>query len=253
MLAIVDLTDSRERIFEKFRKHEILISRADIEKTQPVFIMKAHRKYTDFSLLEKIIRKYGKAVFLNNIIPEGLEYLSFKEYVLPLKMLVKTAAEFYKLRPKYGRNLSVGIFDKPACACEEAASLCRFVRCVRVVTDKTETYEKCADRVYKDCGAGMLVSRKRFTANGCGLIIAVDDKCINDIYFGKAVVYRKFSNNNDVSELNECRDSVILPLSDSLEIDRFTLLCALYEECGYRQGGIPLFSGTDIFKEKTNT
>ena len=77
MLAIVDLTDSRERIFEKFRKHEILISRAVIEKTQPVFIMKAHRKYTDFSLLEKIIRKYGKAVFLNNIIPEGLEYLSF--------------------------------------------------------------------------------------------------------------------------------------------------------------------------------
>ena len=104
-----------------------------------------------------------------------------------------------------------------------------------------------------DCGAGMLVSRNRFTANGCGIIIAVDDKCINDVYFGKAVVYRKFCNNNNVSELNECRDSVILPLSDSLEIDRFTLLCALYEECGYRQGGIPLFSGTDIFKEKTNT
>lgn len=253
MLAIVDLTDSRERIFEKFRKHDIIINRLDIEKAQPVFVIKAHRKYTDFFLLEKIIKRYGKAIFLNNIVPEGFEYLSFKEYVLPLKMLIKTADEFYKLHPKYGRKISVGIFDKSACACDETASLCRFVRCVRVITDKTELYEKCAERVYKDCGAGILVSRNRLTANGCGLIISVDDKCVNDIYFGKAVVYRKLCNNNDVSELNEYRDSAILPLPDSFGIDRFTLLCALYEECGYRQDGISVFPGTDIFKEKTNT
>lgn len=253
MLAIVDLTDSRERIFEKFRKHEIIINRVDIEKTQPVFVIKAHRKYADFSLLEKIIKRYGKAIFINNLVPEGFQYLSFKEYELPLKMLIKTAAEFYKLRPKYGKTISVGIFDRSACARAETASLCRFVRCVRVVTDKTEIYEKCAERVYKDCGAGMLVSRNSLTANGCGLVIAVDDNCINDIYFKKAVVYRKYSNNNGVSELNEYRDAAILPLPESFGIDRFTLLCALYEECGYRQGDISVFSKTDIFKEKTNT
>ena len=249
MLCIVDLTDNRNRFFERFRKHNIDFKRAEINGSQPVFLIRSHSRYSDFSALKNVISRCGKALFVNGHIPDGFETLAFKAQVLPLKMLVETAVGYFKLLPRSSQKITVTVFDKNACACSETAALCRYVRSVRIITDNIKAYKKCASAVFESCGACMFVSGSSYAANKSDIVIAADDLMLQNIEFSKAVVFKKHTQKPNVYELNDCRKSIEIPGLNDAGIDNFTLMCALFEECGYKLNSIPVFYGAEVFKK----
>ncbi|MBQ7595905.1 MAG: hypothetical protein IJU45_04485 [Clostridia bacterium] len=214
-----------------------------------MLLIKSHGRYSDFDTLKKTIIRCGKALFINGYVPDGFDELKFNAHILPLRMLVKTAAEYFKLLPKASQKIVVSVFDKTGCACDETEQLCRYVRSVRVITDNIKAYEKCAEVVYKSCGACLLVSGIKYTANKSDVIITANDTPIGDIEFKKAVVYKKYTENTNIYELNECRKTVEIPELNYVKIENFTLMCALNEECGYKLNPIPVFYGAEVFKK----
>lgn len=250
MLSIVVFSSGGRRFFCRRKKRAITAAKTDIPAAEPVFVIKAGEK-ADPQRLRSVIKRYGKALFAGGRVPDGMEDLCFHASALPLKMLVKTAADFYSLQPKSRRSIVLSVFDDRAAACNEVSELCRYVRRVRVVTSKTAAYEECARGVFESCGACLMVSVSRYTAQKSDLIISLDDRALDGIDFKKAVVYRKMTDLPDVLELNRSFAGYDDDRFADFISDRFTLLCALYEECGYKIRKIPVFSCHDAFKELT--
>ena len=247
MLAVVDLTDKRKRLFERFRKHGIDIERLYIDGAEPVFLIRAHREYTDFSRLRPVIESCGKAVFLNNEMPDELADLQFQPYALPLKMMVKSAADHFKKQPKSSCRVTLSVIDEFAQACKEVSLAVRYVRCVRVITSKGGRYEQTAQNLFNQCGASLMISDDLNTANGSDYIISYDDRYLNDIEFKYGMVYKSNLRLRNVVQM--CGSEVITDFHcDAVgESDKFQFLCALYEECGYKADPIPSFYPAHIF------
>lgn len=53
MFVIIDMSDDRKRIFEKYRRHDIEIKRFDVKGCAPFFCLKAHRRFYDAEEIKK--------------------------------------------------------------------------------------------------------------------------------------------------------------------------------------------------------
>lgn len=245
MFVIVDMSDNTNRLFEKHRKHPVSVNRVDVMGCAPFFTAKAHCKYTNTADLEKVIRRYGCAIFSSGNVPLELKSLCFTPQVLPLKMLVKTAARYFMNADSTAKKATVTVFDPSAKACDEVSRLCTSVRYVRVVTKKTAVYEKLSNEVFNECGAVLCVTENPQTAQGSDLVIALNSKMIDSVEFKNAVVYKKTTPRRGVTELSKCRIKHLLPACAKGFDDDFLILSALYETCGYKIDNIPVFSGSE--------
>lgn len=244
MFVIVDMSDNRKRIFEKFRQHEIELSRQDVKGCAPFFIAKCHRNYTDYDELKRIISRYGVALFSKEIVPkEQLASLQFVPAVLPLKMLVKTVSEGYALQ-KARCNRTVTVIDPNGGACDEVASLVRNVRYVRVVTSRSDRYSLAADKIFDFYGITIDVSDKISTSYGSDIIISLDDSAFDGIDCGRIICFRRKTSNKNVFVVNQCELKYDRFNSEDFGIDSFVFICALYETCGYHLHQIPVFKDT---------
>lgn len=241
MFVIVDFSDERKRRFEKHRKHIIETKRCDIFGGAPFFIASAHRVYFDRAELEGIIKQCGTAIFRDGIVPDGFEKHRFSPSVLPLRMLVKSAAEFFSGAPPAARNKTVCVADRYAYAAEETAELSHHVRFVRVITDRADVYYAVQREVYRSCGAVMSVSADRNLTYGSDCVMALSDVDFDPLSVPFSFVYRKHSHCDSVFTAKE---SSFLPSGfekETVGIDKMEFLCALFETCGYKITEIPVF------------
>lgn len=246
MFVIIDMSDDRKRIFEKYRRHDIEIKRFDVKGCAPFFCLKAHRRFYDAEEIKKTVGRYGLAVFAHDIpIPHELSDLEFKPYTLPLKMLICSAAAYYGSLGEKQRRECVTVIDKRAKCCDVIWTLANNVRYVRVITDKAEKYEDACRKIYEKCGAAVSVTDKLASAYGSDMIISVDNSEVKDFDCGKIMVYKKTAEQKNAYSFSSCR--TVYPGFDCERagVDSYLLLCALYETCGYRPEGIPLFDGFD--------
>lgn len=191
MFVIVDLSDERKRRFEKYRKHIFETKRCDVMGSAPFFIAKGHRQYFDFAELEKIIKRCGTAIFKDGYIPDGMEKYSFVPSVLPLRMLVNTAVEYFRENPSAGRNITVSIVDEFAFAVKEVTALSQYVRFVRVITKRQDLYSFAELDAYSSFGVVLLTGKSDCIARGSNLLISLNDGNFNPQDVENALVYSK--------------------------------------------------------------
>lgn len=241
MFVIVDFTDERKRRFEKHRKHIIKTKRCDIFGGAPFFTASAHKIYFDRAELEGIIRQCGTAIFRGGAVPDGFEKYCFTPSVLPLRMLIKSAAEFFSGVPPAAKNKTVCVADRYAYAAKETAELSRHVRFVRVITARADAYYAVQKEVYNSFGAVMCVSEDANLAYGSNCVIALSDGDFDPLSVPLSLVYQK---NSHCDSVFAARASSFLPSGfeeATAEIDKLEFLCALFETCGYKIPEIPVF------------
>ena len=241
MFVIVDLSDERKRRFEKYRKHIIETRRCDVFGSAPFFIAAGHGVYFDRAELENIIKRSGTALFRYGRIPAGFEKYSYSPSVLPLKMLVRTAALHFREAPVKSRNRTVSVFDRYAFAADEVEELSEYVRFVRVITDRPDVYYASQQRAYKACGAVITVGSERELAAKSDCAIALNDEQFDPLCVKAALVFSKNSACDNVFEAKNSSYTLKEFEEESAGIDRFLLLCALFETCGYKISEIPIF------------
>ncbi len=156
-------------------------------------------------------------------------------------MLVKSAAEFFSGAPPAVRNKTVCVADRYAFAAAETAELSRYVRFVRVITDRTDAYYAVQKEVYRSCGAVMSVGTDRNLAYGSDCVLALSDSDFDPLSVPFSLVYQK---NSACDSIFTVRESSFLPSEFEKEtagIDKLEFLCALFETCGYKIHEIPVF------------
>lgn len=250
MFVIVDLSDERNRRFEKYRKHPLTVRRCDVMGCAPFFTVDGHGKYFDREELRKVISGYGSAIFRNGKVPEGFEDCVFLPSVLPLRMLVKSASEFFREQPKRKRNMKICIFDKYAHASEEAAELSEFVRFVRVVTDRADLYHAAEREAYEKFGAVITSGSSAGLSGGCDCVIALND---SEFIPESAEFSLVFSKNSASDRVYAVREKPEPPqkFEDKLNgIDPYEFYCALFETCGMRIGEISAFNDVKTVLDK---
>ncbi len=244
MFVVVDMSERKKRIFEKFRSHQIELKRYDVKGCAPFFVAHCDSNYTDFNELKKIISRYGVALvpdnacFKNELLP-----LVFNPCSLPLKMLVKTVGEFLNQRGGYC-DMAVTVVDPTAVACEVLYILARVVRYVRVVTSRLDRYQNWADKIFSDYGISIEFSENISSAHKSDVLIAVDDRCLDSVECGLVICHKKTTDNKNVIALCESDLSYHRFDCEQYGIDNFTFFCALYETCGYYLPKIPVFKDT---------
>ena len=253
MFVIVDFSDERKRRFEKHRKHIIKTKRCDIFGGAPFFTASAHKIYFDRAELEGIIRQCGAAIFRDGAVPDGFEKYCFTPSVLPLRMLVKSAAEFFSGAPPAVKNKTVCVADRYAYAAKETAELSRHVRFVRVITGRADAYYAVQKEVYNSSGAVMSVGEDANLTYGSDCVIALSDGVFDPLSVPLSLVYQK---NSHCDSVFAARASSFLPSGfeeATAEIDKLEFLCALFETCGYKIPEIPVFSDAKLTLFKTFT
>ncbi len=247
MFVIADMSDERKRIFEKYRKHEIILHRHDVKGCAPFFVAECHKKYTDLNELKSIVERYGVALFPDKAdIPQIMKPLSFEAEVLPLKMLVKTVGD-YLSKSKSHFDITVSIIDPGAKCCDVICEIASKVRFVRVITNRCDRYDICIRQIFNSLGIRIEVTDDISSANGSDAVI-----CINDSQALRTDCKKVICFNKTCEEMNS---TVLLETDARYEkfdssiygISPFRLLCALYETCGYHLTKIPLFNAEDIF------
>lgn len=241
MFVIVDLTDEKNRRFEKFRKHTIETRRCDVFGGAPFFVAKAHGVYFNKDDLEGIIKRCGTAIFKCEKIPDGFQKYRFTPQVLPLRMLVKTAEEFFKEANVSVRNSTVCIVDNLAYAIEDTISLSRYVRFVRVITKRPDVYLAAQREAFSKFGAVLTVGEDNSLAIKSDCAIALCDDEFDPLTVKCALVYRKKSACDNIFQPKT--SGFLPPIYDkeAVGIDSFELLSALFETCGFKIGEIPYF------------
>ena len=242
MFVIFDMSDDRKRIFEKYRKHETVIKRHDVCSSAPFFVARAHRLYPDFEELRQIAVRYGCALAADDIcLPASFDSLMFTPQILPLRMLIKSAAQ--ALSQKSKSNISVTVIDKNAKATGDIEQLVPLARSVRVITAKPAAYDETVSSIFNTLGAVVILSDNYSTCYGSNLIIAPDDRELDGFDYGKIIVYKKYSSQANVTSLNKCAFKYRGFDSEEYGVDSCLFLCALYETCGYRLNQLPVFEG----------
>lgn len=248
MFVVIDMSEDRKRIFEKFRKHEIELKRYDVKGCAPFFVAKCHRNYTDFNELKQIVSRYGVALFSKEEHLSGeLVYLQFTPEVLPLKMLVKTVGEYFSFN-KVMCNKTITIVDPKARACNELKLVAQKVRYVRVITSRFDRYRFIADEIFESYGISIDLCEKISTSYGSDIIVTLDDTPFADFDYGTVICFKKHTNNKNVVMLDQsdlCYDKFDC---NAYGIDKFTFISALYETCGYHLPQIPVFNDKDKLK-----
>lgn len=253
MFVVIDMSDEKQRLFEKYRKHEISLKRYDVRSATPFFVAKCHKKYTDFNELKRIINRYGVALFDEKTeIPELLKELAFEPSVLPLKMLVRTVSEYFAGQ-KSRCDLSVAVIDVSAKVCDVLPLLARQVRYVRVITSRADKYDLCADTIYKTLGISVEISDDLISAASCDIIISVDDKQSDFFTDAKIICYNKTTQKSNVFSLKDSQISYDKFDCDKYGINKFTFICALYETCGYHLKEIPVFKDISTIDKALKT
>ncbi len=241
MFVVVDMSDNRKRIFEKFRQHEIELKRHDVKGCAPFFVAQCHRNYTDFDELKRIISRYGVA-----LIPQDerllveLGSLVFEPTVLPLKMLIRTVGE-YLIRNKDKQNIIATVVDDNARACDMIQFLACNVRHIRVITSRFDRYNLIAAELFASYGINLELSEDISSAYGSDVIVSLNDKLFGGLDYGNLVCYKKYSENKNVFVLDKCNLSYDKFDSERYGIDKFTFVSTLYETCGYYLPKIPAF------------
>lgn len=253
MFVIVDLTDERKRRFEKYRKHIIETKRCNVMGGAPFFVAKCHRQYFNRAELERIIKRCGAAIFKDGIIPDGFQKYSFTPSVLPLRMLVNSAAEFFKENPSAGRNMTVSIVDESAVSQKEVVALSQYVRFVRVITNRPDLYFSAELEAYNSFGAVLLVSKSVAAVKDSNLLIALNDEIFTPQEVKNAIVYSKKSYCENVFSAKESSFVLSEFEKETLGIDKFCFICALFETCGYKIQKIPTFCDAKSILYKTFT
>lgn len=244
MFVIVDMSDNRKRLFEKYRRHDIETKRFDVKSCAPFFVAKSHREYTGLELLKETVKRYGFALFPDKEKPpQPLEELTFTPHVLPLKMLIKTAANHYGALKSAQQKVTVSVVDKMGKASDMIGELASAVRYVRVVSAKTKLYESVSQKIYERCGAVVMVTDNFSTIYGSDIILSVDDKGLENFDVGTIIVYQKYSNLKNVHVMNNTSINYAKFDSESLGVNKYRFICALYETCGYRIYDVPIFEG----------
>lgn len=245
MFVVVDVSDNRKRLFEKYRSHEIQLKRYDVSGCAPFFVAKCHRRYTDFDDLIKTISRYGVALISEgDDLEEKLSSVLFSPSVLPLKMLIRTIGEHF-LRQGGKNNQTVTVVDRAAKGCETLPVLAKSVRYVRVVTSRFDRYESCASEIFSSYGISIDLSDDLATAYGSNVIISLNDNGLEDFDCGKIICYKKLSRQRNVFELTSCDLDYKKFDCKAYGIDPFTFVCALYETCGFSLPQIPIFKDID--------
>lgn len=253
MFVIVDMSDKRKRIFEKYRRHEIELKRHDVCSCAPFFVAKGHRDYTDYNELKKIVECYGVALFAKGFeVPDILAPLEFYPTVLPLKMLVKTVAEYFSKQQEMS-DLTVTVVDKSAKAGDILYLLAKNVRYVRVVTSRMDRYGFFAEKIYNSMGISVELTNDLSHAYGSDIVISTDDKNLEHFDKCKIISYKKHTDNPNVFALS-CSDLSYGKFnSEEYGIDKYLFICALYETCGYHLKEIPIFKDISTLDEVINT
>ncbi len=241
MFVVIDMSNNKKRLFEKYRYHEIELERHDVPLSAPFFVAKCHKKYTNIQQLKRIVECYGCALFpQSSEIPNEIRELQFKPETLPLKMLIKTVAEHFSKQQELF-DTSVSIIDKSAKAGDMLHLLSKHVRYVRVVTNRPDKYALFADNLYSSMGISVEITSNILSAYSSDLVISLNDLHLDGFDKSKILVYEKSTQNKNVFCLNKC-DSVYPDFdSKKYNIDSFLFLCALYETCGYRLPYLPSF------------
>lgn len=246
MFVIIDMSDDRKRIFEKYRRHDIELKRFDVKGCAPFFTLKAHKVYYDTKEIRKTVERYGLALFSHETsAPTELSDLEFKPYVLPLKMLICSAAAYYGYLDKEQRHACVTVIDKRAKCCDVIELLANNVRYVRVITDKADKYESVCRMIYEKSGAAVYVTSELASAYGSDMILSVDNSEICDFDCGKIMVYKKTAEQKNAYSFSHCKAAYPNFDCEKAGVDSYLLICALYETCGYHPNGVPLFDGFD--------
>ena len=242
MFAVVDLSDERNRRFEKYRKHPFTVKRCDVFGCAPFFTVEGHGRYSDFGELGRIISRIGTAIFKDGNVPEGLEKCVYSPTVLPLRMLVKSVSEYFREQSTTGRNRKICVVDEKAYAAKEVTELSRYARFVRVVTGRRDTYSAAEQEAFKSFGAVITAGENRNLVCGCDCVIALSDRSFNPSSAELSLVYSKTAACDNVFAVKEC--STLPEISDKAPagIDRFEFYCALFETCGLRINEIPVFN-----------
>ncbi|MCQ2480197.1 MAG: hypothetical protein MJ120_06095 [Clostridia bacterium] len=253
MFVIVDLTDEKIRRFEKYRKHIIETRRCDVFGGAPFFIAKAHGVYFDHDELEGIIKRCGTAIFKENKIPDGFQKYRFTPQVLPLRMLIATATDYFRKVSAGERNRTVCVMDKLAYGLEDTVNLCRYVRFVRVITERPDVYLAAQRESYLKWGAVMTVGTDRSLSAKSDCVIALSDTEFDPLSVKFAMVYEKKSACDNVFAPET---SGFLPPNfkdEAAGIDSFELFSAIFETCGYKIEKIPYFYDAKSILFKTFT
>ncbi len=244
MFVIIDMSENKNRIFEKWRKHEIELNRFDVASAAPFFVLKANKKYTDIARVKSLVECYGSAIFAKGYeIPTQLRELEFQPSVLPLKMLIKTVADYF-LRQEAMGEVSVSVVDEFAKAGDMLQYLAKSVRYLRVITSRPDRYELYSNKLYSSLGISVELSGDLMSAYGSDVIISLDDTKLEDFNKSKIVVHKKLSSNRNVYCLDKSDLKYKFFDCTRYGIDEFYFLCALYETCGYRIKDIPNFINT---------
>ncbi len=251
MFVIVDFDDNRNRRFEKYRKHIIETKRCDVLGGAPFFIARAHDVYYDKQELSEIIRQCGTAIFRNGKIPCGFEKYKYSPSVLPLIMLVRSAAQFFEEQPLAGRNLSVSVVDKNGYAAEETVHLSRFVRFIRVATGRPDMYYRAEQEAYRTFGAVITSGSDISLIYGSDCVIALSDNELCASGAKCCLVYLKSTMCDNVFALQKSTFEYNGFENETAGVDRFEFLCALYETCGMKIKEKPIFSETKSILYKT--
>lgn len=250
MFVIIDLSDERQRRFEKYRKHIIETKRCDILGGAPFFVARGHRRYVDFAELKKIIKRCGTAIFKDGYIPDGFEKYSFVPSVLPLRMLVNSAVDFFRENPSAGR-ITVSIVDEYATAHKEVKMLSQYVRFVRVITKRPDLYSSVERDAYNSFGAVLLIEKNISAAKDSNLLIALNDGIFVPKEVEMAVVYSQKEYYENVFSV---KNSSFLPVGFEKETDgtdKYQFFCGLFETCGYKIREIPVFFDAKSILYKT--
>ncbi len=253
MFVIADFTNEEKRLFEKFRKHDFEFTRCNVQGCAPFFILRGHRLYSDMAEAENIIKQFGLAIFKDDIVPGELGRYKFKPRVLPVKMIIKSVCEVYSDCPELSKNITVSVFDPYAKFCDEVTELSCCVRFLKVVTKRTDVYEKIQQKIYSMNGAAIYVGNNQASADGSDIAIALSDDELTEREIKYAFVYYKSSFDRNIFQAQK----YILPISgyekEAEKVDYFSFFSALYETCGYKILKIPSFSDVKSFFLKVNT
>ncbi len=241
MFVIVDLTDERNRRFEKYRKHIIETKRCDVFGGAPFFVAAGHWKYTDKNQLEGIIKRCGTAIFKDEKIPDGFLKYRFTPQVLPLRMLIKTVAEFFKKAKSNCKNITVCVVDDFAYSADDVLALSQYVRFVRVVTKRPDVYFATQKKAYSAFGAVITVGTDKSLCAKSDCAIALCDDEFDPLSVKCGLVYKKKSACDNVFSPSTASFSPPIFKEEQAKIDSFEFLSALFETCGYKIEKIPIF------------
>lgn len=235
MFAVIELKEPRNRL----KRGKITSERIVLPEGDAFFVVRVEKSFgkVPWKKLEKCLGILRQCVILPEgvTVPKDVDITAFNPNIFPRMLLMNSAADYIMKHKSEFVSRSLTVFDEQGIYTGYIENLLRCFSNIKIVTEKTEEYEKLSRHLMETYGFSLVVTTKE----SYGSDALISHSCNVPVLF-KGTVFT-----NEKKHLLNTKafsgEGVILPETyENLRpefVGRVLFASALYEKCGEKSLG----------------